>query len=379
MLDKLDAIRSLPGFQLASATMDGFCPSCDVPRAAYVSVSEHADAIARGRAPNVPCKRCGATLTISGISRLAEAMTRPAARSEPQPVAVPAAARAVVADSRGGRWRSPLVLGVASATFVVSLGAYLATRPQAAPAHTEPVMSSAPAPSATPSTASTLPPPWTERDLVIGADDVTVIGRTEGGLAQDAALKQARSAAILRVVQELGRELSGSPIYEFVAARVHGDAPRSDGAVVDRFVAQCGTFASLERVETWFGPAGPGFVKFRLERSAYQKAVALYRETAQVQGMVVGRVFPTLERAFHSEGEIVVLSVQKGRLAEGAGVRPGDVVLAVEGRHVASPEAFAKTMTEAFAQTAPRGALAVDVEAAGARRTVRFYKAPLVP
>lgn len=379
MLDKLEALRALPGFQLASAMMDGFCPSCDVPRAAYVSTSEHAEVIASGRAPAVPCKRCGAPLTIAGISRLAEATARPAVRSEPQPVAIPAPDR-TAADSGNRRWRSPMVVvGAASAAFALSLVAYLGTRPPPAPGHVEPVATTTPSPSAKPSVGSTEPPPWTERDLVIGAEEVTVVGRADAGLALDAALKQARSAAILRVVQELGRELSGSPVYEFVAARVHGEAPRSDAAVVDRFVAQCGTFASPERVETWFGPAGPGFVKFRLERAAYQKAVALYRETAQVQGMVVGRVFPTLERAFHSEGEIVVLSVQKGRLAEGAGVRPGDVVLAVESRHVASPEAFAKTMSEAYTQTPPRGAPAVDVEAAGARRTVRLYKAPPTP
>ena len=219
-----------------------------------------------------------------------------------------------------------------------------------------------------------LPPAWTERAFALDGDSVALVGRTERGSSGENAVKRAREDAVVRLVQEVAKELTGSPIQDFVKSRSHGESTAMDPAVAARFLAQCGVFATPERVDAWLPAGREGAVRFRLDLRAYQKVVAFYRDTATVQGMVVARFFPALERSFHSDGELVVLSTQKGRMAEGVGIRAGDVVLSVDGRGVAAPETFSRAMNDGWAQVPVRGALAVEVESAGARRTIRFYK-----
>jgi hypothetical protein len=296
----------------------------------------------------------------------------------------PATANAA-AKSRRTLTFAVAALGVA----VVGLGAMQLSRTTVTPAASAPLapVTATVAPSPEPAPAAStggwmqsveLPPAWVERPFVIEGTDVFIVGKGELSATPEQAMGLARNDAIVRMMKQVQQELAGGAAAEFLQGRTHDErAAVANEAIANRYLKQLGTTASPERVDAALRKRESGiegFARYKLSRTTYQQVVAAYRETASLQGMVVGRFFPLLETTMHTEGDLVVLSVLRGRPAAEQGIRPGDIVLSVGGRSVAAPDSFTKTSTDEWASTPARGTLAIDIESAGAKRTIRLFK-----
>ncbi len=296
----------------------------------------------------------------------------------------PSGANAPRPPERRGLTIAVAALGVA----VLLLGAVQLTRSSAAPTAANGAPAAASASNAAPKEASPppagwmqsveLPPAWVERPFVMEGSDVLIVGKGDLSATPEQAMSQARNDAIVRLVKQVQTELAGSPISEFLQTRTHEERGASaNEAIANRYLKQFATTASPERVDAALRKreAGvEGFARYKLSKATYQSVVASYRETAQLQGMVVGRFFPLLETTMHTDGDLIVLSVIRGRNAAEQGVRPGDIVLSVGGRPVTAPDTFNKASNEEWASTPVRGSLPLEIESAGAKRTIRFFK-----
>ena len=410
---------------VVSAMVDAQCQTCTVYRSALVSIQEHGEALSSGAPPRVHCKRCNAELRIEPGNRtlafLRAHMTGSAQKTQtsvqsPMPggeiplslsglsvgdrrptddVSAPASAAVSAAQKRNRTLTAAVAaLGVA----VLALGALQLSRANVTPASgsvptaSQPVAATTVAPPTANETAAAaspsswmqnveLPPAWVERPFVIEGTDVFVVGKGELSATPEQAMGHARNDAIVRMVKQIQQELAGSPAADFLQGRTREVTGAANEAIATRYLKQFGTTASPERVDAALRKRESGvegFARYKLPRATYQQVLAAYRETASLQGMTVGKFFPLLETTMHSEGDLVVLSVLRGRNAAEQGVRPGDVVLAVGTRPVTGTESFNKVSTEEWASTPVRGTLSVDIESAGAKRTIRFFK-PVPP
>ncbi len=109
--------------------------------------------------------------------------------------------------------------------------------------------------------------------------------------------------------------------------------------------------------------------RYRLHKADFAAAVASYRKTSDKLGLTVARVFPLLERARISEVDLVILAVAAGSTAAAAGVRPGELLVAINGHLVPGIEAF-----DAAASAAEGRPLELQLEADGARRTIKLLR-----
>ena len=194
-------------------------------------------------------------------------------------------------------------------------------------------------------------------------------------------MTNARNDAIVRVVKQLHQELAGSAIHEFVQARIHDDRSASE-AIASRFLRQFGTTSTPERVDAALRKRESGvegFARYKLSKSTYQLLLASYRDTTNLHGMVVGRFFPLLETSLHSEGDLVVLSVQHGRPAEAQNARAGDIILNVGGRPTSTLESLIRAAGDEWSSTPLRGQMSIDIESAGAKRTLKIFKPAPAP
>ena len=359
---------------VTSGTLDAYCSACAVHRPALVSIVEHAEALTHGTQPRVNCKRCNGELSLrnadralaflrsqlTGVAAPVVAVPQRSIAPEPVPVSIGAVALAPpmpTNQSRGMMYAvgalTIAVLGVGGASLMKT------SNPATAPAPSVVAAKEAPATSA--SAASTswmqsvdLPPAWVERPFVVDGNDVFVVGKGEPSPTNEAAMTSARNDAIVRIVKQMNTELVGSAVYDFVQARIRDDKAAND-AIAARFEKQFGTVASPERVDAALRKRDSGvegFARYKLSKATYQQVLSSYRDTSTVQGMVVARFFPLLETSLHSDGDLVVVSVLKGRPADMQGVRAGDVVLSVGGHPVTTPDGFNKSATDEWAQTA---------------------------
>jgi hypothetical protein len=414
---------------VTSGTLDAYCSSCAVHRPALVSTVEHADALATNTPPRVNCKRCNGELALrnadnalrflrsqrfagkpqelyADVAPSSDGATHPSHAHlpmslagmsvAPRPSPLPEGLAPVQAAPRRSR-STGYAIGALSLAVVGLVGLQvLRASPTAdkAAAGQPGAVAAAPAtleaPTApkesTPAQAGAaggawmqsvdLPPAWVERPFVLDGNDVFVVGKGEPSASPELAMNSARNDAIVRIVKQLHQELAGTPVHEFVQARVHDDRTASE-AIANRFLKQFGTTASPERVDAALRKrdAGvEGFARYKVSKASYQQLLASYRDTTNVQGMVVARFFPLLESTMHSEGDLVVLSVQKGRPAEAQNARAGDVILGVGGRPIPTPEALGRATADEWVNTPPRGQMSIELESAGAKRSMKFFK-----
>ena len=387
-----------PRVSVTSAMLEARCGACAVPRTAQVSLQEHGDALAQSILPRVHCKRCNGELGLVYPARaLSFLQSQLAPRSRPsmtvaslgamtlsEPPIAPTAPIPMLLPRPPRSRQLPLAAAAgALGLALVVLQAMQLSRPSAPAAAAPPAVASAPPPpTPAPSTAwmqtVDLPPAWVERPFVIDAADVFIVGKGELAVTPELAMASARNDAVVRLVRQLHQDLAGSAVAEFLQARVHEIDRAATVAIAARYLKQFGATASPERTEAALRKqeAGvEGFARYRLSKSAYQQVLATYRDTTTLaQGVTVGRFFPLLETTLHTDGELVVLGAARGRPAAELGVRPGDVVLSVGAHGVASVDALARVVNEEWAQTPARGAMSMELESAGARRVIRFYK-----
>jgi hypothetical protein len=385
---------------IGSIVLDGFCPSCAAHRPAVVSV---ADPNARAE-----CKRCGELLEIkdraAGLALAKPPAQRPAAveskappasgpvsapssASSPVSMPAPASAPAPVASLAPPKTSAfTMALGVAVVGLLGVL-AYAQLRGPVAPA--TPAPATATAAVAAPPAASTapaadgwmapadLPPAWVDRPFVAGDPDLTLVGHATGAATPEAAIQDARLDAVAVLLGEIQRELAPGAAHEFLKQREPAADKRRSPEIGKRFLAQMGSFAAPERVDTALRRREQGieaFVRYKLPKAAFQRVVGEYKDTHRFQGMELGRYFPVLESTIHSASEIVVLSIDKGSAADVLGVRAGDFVTSVGGAPAPSIDALKTQLGDEWARTSPGSAMTLDVESAGAKRPVRFTK-----
>ena len=203
-----------------------------------------------------------------------------------------------------------------------------------------------------------------------------ILGRSEKAPNAEAALAQARSEAIGRVLRQLQTDLAGGPTHEFLVARQpkDDDVKKRMASVADRYLRQVGTFAQPDRGETVVRQREGGieaFARYRLSRTAYAQALATYKGTATLQGMTVARVFPTLDAPGTSD--LVVIAVAKGRPADAAGIKVGDFVSTAAQKPISSVDAFGR-LSDDWNQLPPGQTLDVEIENSGGRSTAKLRK-----
>jgi hypothetical protein len=390
-----------------------------------VDVQDHARALREGQDPPVPCKRCNTPLAFDGSRALLHLLGGHAARVAAQgdeparaPAEVPAAAslpppaalpQIVAAPSRppaaAPRGNSGAVIMAALGAVALVAGGFLAFRGREPAAPPQPVaVTSTASPGAAPGAAPTsapgasvgwakvddLPPPWVERPFVIEGDSIYVVGRGGPASNEESALSLARSDAVERLTANMLGELVGAPIHDFVQARVGAGAgaagPERRPEIVEpvsrRFLTQVGVFATPERVDAVMRKREGGVeavARYKLSKESFKKAVATYRATVSFQGITVARFFPQLEASIRTQGELVIVDVQKNWQTARSDVRAGDVVLDVNGRPVTTVETFEKLAGEEWASTPPNGIMTIRLESLGARRALELRKPAAAP
>ena len=396
LLERLAAAKPRLRAELTSAMIEARCDACSAPRTTLVSREESVAARLQGHDPHAACSRCGAPLSFTGAAALLRQLEgeAPSARVSAAPAAAPAAlpeatpdaatpltaASSAVAEAPAATpTPAPsrrLTFAIVGAVVVlgVALGVGFARRidPHAAP------VSSAAAPSAAPpiAPAASSPPAWTRQELVVEGGDVLAVG-SGSSATEDEALAAARNVAVDRVAVALLAELAGTELHRFVTARLGGAVagerrPDVLAAEASRYLRQVGTFATPERIDALV-ERGPTTVtvlaRYRLHKADFAAAVASYRKTSDKLGLTVARVFPLLDRARISEVDLVILAVDAKSTAAAAGVRPGELLVAINGRLVPGIEAF-----DAAASAAADRPLELQLEADGARRTIKLIR-----
>ncbi len=381
LLERLAAAKPELRAEIASAMIEARCDACSAPRTTLVSREESVAARLQGRDPRALCSRCSAPLAFAGAEALLRQLEGNAlADAEPASTALadPALPSALVAGAGAGAAPAPrrgLLLGLVGAVVAlgVLLGLGFARRidPNSVPVGYVPPAS---APSLAPPAPSA--PAWTRQELVIEGGDVLAVGGGSG-TSEDDALAAARNAAVDRVAVAVLAELTGTELHRFITARLGGGAeserrPDILAAEAARYLRQVGSFATPERVDALVerGPAKVTVLaRYRLHKEAFAAAVASYRKTSDRLGLTVARVFPLLDRTRISEVDLVVIAVDPKGGAAAAGVRAGELLVAVNGRLVPGIEAF-----DAAASAAGEKPVELQIEADGARRTVKISR-----
>ncbi|MGK3969931.1 protein kinase [Sorangium sp. So ce1667] len=212
-------------------------------------------------------------------------------------------------------------------------------------------------------------PPWMQHPFVAEGDAIFVVGEGTGE-SREAALSAARADAISRLASNVVPSLAGSQAYGFIQAR--GGGARRAGmaeAEANRYLKQVGAFATPERVDARFQERDGAVVaiaRYRMRKESFDAAVQSYRRTVSAFGLTAAPIFPLLEGELKTSGDAVVVSVEDPGPAAAAGVRVGDVVVAVNGRPLANFDA----LRYALQGTREGGAVELTVESGGARRTI---------
>lgn len=174
------------------------------------------------------------------------------------------------------------------------------------------------------------------------------------GPSREAALEAARAEAVAALGPWL---LQGTPAGggQEAACKL-ARRPLPDAAVNARILggAAAGSLAVAEEVVV----GSTTYVKFGLTRTAANAAQAALRAQVTTLGMTVARCGEAL----------VVTEAMPGGAAHRAGVRAGDVLLAVNG----APPASLEAVVEAAHAAGPQKELRITVEVGGSRRTVRL-------
>ena len=153
------------------------------------------------------------------------------------------------------------------------------------------------------------------------------------------------------IVSALGRSHLGINTFEdFIQTDAAINPGNSGGALVDTAGNLVGINAAIYSRSG--GSLGIGFaIPVSLARNVMEQIIQNGSVTRGWIGVEVQAITPELAESFSlpSSGGTLISGVMRGSPADRAGVKPGDVLLAVEGRKVNDPQA----MLEAIAALAP--------------------------
>ena len=377
---------------VASAVVSAFCPSCAVHRPAAVEINHYIVDTAAGREHHVMCKRCNGNLQLSldaaflRLCKLQTPVPAPASaptKAVPQPAEVSSAPRKGVS---GAAVAVVLALVIALAALGGAVWITLSSRshpPPATPSLTTTIPAVAPLPAAVaPAPAgwqgnADLPPPWVERPIAIEGDTIFIVGHGALGTSAEQGLETARIDATSRLVDQFYDDLAGTPVHDFLDKRIRRDAPGAAQAVAARFETQHGRDSGFERADVATRKRDGGvevYVRYKLDKKEYDALLASYRATMKFRGAEVAQFFPLLDTALHASGQLMVIDVEKRSPADLAGIHEGDIVDKVGATPVGSVDAFRATGLAVWTNLEPRGRMTLELESAGATRTVALFK-----
>ena len=397
-----------------SARVSAYCAGCRLPRLAHVDVEEHANRLAKGALPPLPCPRCHETLSRdSGGDGAADDV----AAYEADTAILRYLGRNALGQSTwettqtrgldGMNWRTVVKVAVGAMLMLVavavgyrlSVGGSILEAKHTAMGVAEPDTPAAgegpAAGSAQPFEAAALgaqevelPPPWVDRGFAILEDRVLVVGRSGPAADVGEAMLAAHSSAVRRLLIGMVSELKGRALYAFVRANADMEltmggqrgpsasgvaggaaAGAAAGAGVNarialRFQHQLSQRATLERLGA--SPRRQGerlsvLAWYALPRHVYDEAVAYYRHSDRFLGMEVAPAFPLLAGSVPSDSDLLVVDVERGSRAARAGIAVGDIIVAVDGQIVASIEDYAETVRRAWQRVRRRQSLRLRV------------------
>ena len=371
--------------RIASAVVSGYCPSCAVHRPASVRIDRYVADVAAGREHQVVCKRCNGNLQLA-VDATFERLCALQAPTRSQPIApiVVAPVAPMLPPARTGvAWTT------VATTFavIVAVGAVIVAMSR----HSEPAVTPPPpapiaavaspvVPAVAPATwegKADLPPAWTERPFAVEGDTVFVVGHGTPTANAEQSLDSARRDATARLVDQLYSDLAGSPVHDFLEKRIRRDEPGATQAVAARFEAQHGRDIAFERADVATRKRDAGtevYVRYKLDKKQYDGLVQTYRSTQKFRGADVAQFFPLLDTAVHAQGQLVVIDVEKRTAADLAGIHEGDVLDKVGATPVATVDAFRQASMMTWANLGPRERMTLELESAGAARTVAMFK-----
>ncbi|XXT19045.1 protein kinase [Sorangium sp. So ce429] len=338
-----------------------------------------AAAVAKGAAARGPAAEAdgGASSSRGAASSSRGAASSPASSamgaSSPGSASRPRAraSRAPAADGPGSRWAF-VAVAVSAALLLLSVG--FAFRGWGRSRSSDGAGAAA---SASAGRRAALPaeqmPPWMQHPFAAEGDAIFVVGEGTGE-SREAALSAARADAISRLASNVVPALAGSQAYGFIQAR--GGGARRAGmaeAEANRYLKQVGAFATPERVDARFQErdgAVLAIARYRMRKESFDAAVQSYRRTVSALGLTAAPIFPLLEGELKTSGDAVVVAMEDPGPAAAAGVRVGDVVVAVNGRPLANFDA----LRYALQSTREGGAVELTVESGGARRTIAINR-----
>jgi len=410
LVERLIAHPELGRIRVTSAVVTGFCRSCAVHRPTAVPLDAYAADRATTHAFSALCKRCNGLLDLTfdpAFEQLVErqyaaaqpvkppAVVRPATAAAAEPARFPArrmswpvigatvlltCAGAVVAFGVVSR-RDAAVAARSTVSPLASLPA-TAAPPAAAPAAAVVAAPPQAAVAAPPEATSgwqhelDLPPAWVEHGFVVDGDKAYLVGHGAGSSPPERLVEDARRDATLRLIAQLYDELDHTPVRTFLDKRIRRRDPASEAAIVARFEHQHSKDVAIDRAEVSMRKTDKGaevYVRYKLAKASYDRLVTSYKATVRFGGFEVAAFFPLLETALHASGDLVVIAADS-RSTAGMGVREGDAVLAVGTTPVATVEGFRATIQRAWADLEPRLRLELQLETAGALRTVSIVK-----
>ncbi len=399
MLEALSAGARDSRLTVVTALVDGFCLACNARRPVQLRIEDASETLRQGRDPYIVCKRCNSQLSFDGLRATLERLQHEATRTVPAgsgaPAVVPSATMAqplktpVVAHATLQPVASPpspqiqpamLALGAMGMVIIGMLGLLLGklgqvpASPAAAPA---PVAIQAqpapavPAPAVPAPALQELPPAWSDNPFSVEGDNLFLVGHADAATSDEAALAQARADALLTLLKAVESKLADTRVQEYLAAHAPGDVRGNLEPIITRFERQAGSLVAPQRTDAALRRhdgtvAGP--VRYRVSKAAFDATVDLYAATGSAVGLTVARFFPTLEASTRTDGEVLVVAVTRG-LGSRAGVKEGELIIAVDGHPVTTPESFVRVMREA---ALPGATMTLTVEAAGVRRAVKI-------
>jgi len=365
--------RPAPQLEIRSVMVNAVCPTCRVARNTTIVLDQYLKDSAL-----VTCKRCDARLGLTIEPALEHYLAQRAGRSAPPPLAAAIAAEVPPPPPARTRRRRIATTAAVAIAALSGAGAVVIWRPvDVAPAKpAAKIVELAPASAGVPAPRSDkLPPSWADRPFTLDPTSAYVVGSSDSQ-AMDAALAEARSAATGHLIEQLYQEIGASPVRAYVAGRVP-DA-RASAAAIARFTAQYGKLASFERIEVASQQTAARtrvFVRFALPIATFQQIVDDYRATTSVRGAVVAQLFPMLADAIPTTGNLIVLDVPESSPIAGK-VAAGDVVLRVGAAPVTTVAGLRAAWRSAWVQPDVRARLTLDLETAGAPRSVFIGVSP---
>jgi len=212
-------------------------------------------------------------------------------------------------------------------------------------------------------------PAWIKKQLTTKGDRTLVVGYGAGetkGEARDAAVL----AAHTKLLGQVASLVRGSAIAEKVFQKIWEVAK-------EKKITPALMTSALEHSPLHFGEAeatywekrrekGDGAARYhyyvqhgsQLSDQLAAKQWALQHKTSR--GVRVIPMLPVLASAVVSPTGVIVAKLKKGSSAQKAGIRPGDVILRVDGKAVQTPKDFAKIIKKAAKRSKKSGPYPVE-------------------